>query len=114
MMSGPDSRLSQIPKDAIEVRSRVGQIFYQLKEDIVVVDPAVGIVVDSVVYGPTGDRFIKHRVDRSESVMGLVCRYDCEEGLIRRYNRNVIFEALDNCHGDDIFIPVNQSFGQVT
>ena len=45
--------------------------------------------------------------------MGLVLKYDTDEELIKRYNRGVIFDHLDNMHGEDIFIPVSKSFSQL-
>jgi len=80
--------------------------FYMPKEDAA----STNLDADCFVYGPTGDKFVRHLCDRSETIMGLCVKYDTEEDLLRRYNRTMIFEHLDNLHGDFIYIPVKKNW----
>jgi len=90
-----------------EITSKAGMKFY-LPDDTSHQSSAVE--ADCLVYGPTGDKFVRHLVDRNESITSLVVKYDTEEDLIRRYNRTMIFDHLDNLHGDFIFIPVQKNW----
>jgi len=89
-----------------EVTSKGGMKFFIPEEDVF----STNVDADCIVYGPTGDKFVRHLVDRSESLTALVIKYDTEEDLVRRYNRTMIFEHLDNLHGEYIYIPVQKNW----
>jgi len=59
----------------------------------------------------TAKRFHAHKVHPSDTLDGLAVRYNTTVSQIRRYNRRIVFDTLDNVFGDNIFIPKNGEVG---
>ena len=57
----------------------------------------------------TNQRLVRHMVQPTDDLVDLALRYDTTVAAIRRYNRRVVFEQLDNVVGEQIHIPVTQS-----
>jgi hypothetical protein len=55
-------------------------------------------------------RFVDHLVVPEDDLVDLALRYDTEVQLIRRHNRRVVFQHLDNVVGEVLRIPVKPSF----
>lgn len=67
-----------------------------------------------IIVTSNGSRFAKHRAHRDETVSKLVLHYHSREDRIRRYNPNVVFEHLDNVHGQWLLVPIGDAFGHVS
>jgi len=59
----------------------------------------------------TAKKFHAHKVHPSDTLDGLAVRYNTTVSQIRRYNRRIVFDTLDNVFGDTIFIPRNGEVG---
>ena len=55
-------------------------------------------------------RFVDHLVVPGDDLVDLAVRYDTSVELIRRHNRRVVFEQLDNVLNEVLHIPVKDSF----
>ena len=64
--------------------------------------------VQSLITNPLypGQLFFPHLVTSSDDLVSLAVRFGTTPDLIRRYNRKVVFDHLDNVVGDEILIPV--------
>ena len=55
-------------------------------------------------------KLVRHLVVPTDDLVDLALRYDSTVEAIRRHNRRVVFQHLDNVHNEYIHIPVNDSF----
>ena len=55
-------------------------------------------------------KFVRHLVVPTDDLVDLAVRYDTTPELIRRHNRRVVFQHLDNVMGEYIHIPVKEGF----
>jgi len=54
-----------------------------------------------------GLKFAEHVVKADDDLTDLAVRFGTSEAEIKRYNRRVVFDRLDNVLGDTIFIPMS-------